>query len=263
MTWLRFQKTSKDDGVIARRYVTLGLAASAAVSCAAAPSAGQRTVAVVGATGGTGKFIIADLAARGFKVRALTRDPVKARASIAGPYEWLAGDVREPRSLAAAFQGADFVITSVGTTEASGANSPEKVDWDGGRNAVDAARSAGVTRFVMISSANAGNPESPLNKMFGNVLVWKGKAEQYLRQSGVDYSIIRGPGLIDDPGGVKEIILEQSGTERRTCTRQDLAAVTVVAMTDAAAGHKTMVARNGDGPFRADWVRQFAARDRD
>lgn len=69
------------------------------------------------------------------------------------------------------------------------------MDWIGTRRLIDAARQIGVRHYVMISAASAGNPDSPLNERFGNVLVWKGRAEDYLRESGLTYTIVRGPGL--------------------------------------------------------------------
>ena len=239
-----------------------GGAVAGLAACAAGPR-GRRVVAVAGATGGTGKFLIRDLTAAGFTVRALARDPDKARATIGGPYVWMKGDVREPATLAAAFDGADLSVSSIGATEATGPNSPEKVDWEGDRNTVDAAKTARLSRIVLISSANAGNPDSPLNTMFGNVLMWKGKAEDYLRASGLGYCIVRGPGLLDEPGGIKEIILEQTGGGRRTCTRADLATVSIAALSDPAAAGKTFVARNGEAAFRNNWAEQFAALKRD
>ena len=78
----------------------------------------------------------------------------------------------------------DFVITAHGATEAEGPNDPEQVDWIGTRYLIDAAGKIGVKHYVMISAASAGNPDSPLNARFGNVLIWKGRAEDYLRNSG-------------------------------------------------------------------------------
>lgn len=216
-------------------------------------------VLVAGATGGTGKHLIAQLQAQGYSVRALARDAAKAKSEIVGPYEWAQGDVRDGASLSRALAGVRYVISSVGATEKEGPNSPEKVDWEGGHNLIDASKTAKVERFVLISSASAGNPESPLNKIFGNVLIWKGKAEDYLRHSGLTYTIVRGPGLLDEPGGQKAIALEQEDTKsRRVITREDLASVTIAAISSPSARRKTFVARNLDGPANPEWAKQFA-----
>ena len=109
----------------------------------------------------------------------------------------------------------------------------------------------------MISAASAGNPDSPLNERFGNVLVWKGHAEDYLRESGLPYTIVRGPGLRDNPGGEKPIVLEQGGSGRRLMEREDLATVTVAVLKNEAAMGKTFVARNGDGGASIDLQEQL------
>ena len=52
------------------------------------------------------------------------------------------------------------------------------------------------------------NEQHPLNKMGnGNILIWKRKAEQYLIDSGIDYTIIRAGGLLDAPGGQRELLV--------------------------------------------------------
>lgn len=52
------------------------------------------------------------------------------------------------------------------------------------------------------------NPNHPLNRLGnGNILVWKRKAEQYLIDSGIDYTIIRAGGLLDKQSGVRELLV--------------------------------------------------------
>ena len=149
------------------------------------------------------------------------------------------------------------MITAHGATEAEGPNDPEQVDWIGTRYLIDAAGRIGVKHYVMISAASAGNPDSPLNARFGNVLIWKGRAEDYLRNSGLAYTIVRGPGLRDNPGGQKPIVLEQGGSGRRLLEREDLATVTVATLDNEAAFGKTFVARNAESVTTIDLTRQL------
>ena len=52
------------------------------------------------------------------------------------------------------------------------------------------------------------NEDHPLNKMGnGKILIWKRKAEEYLANSGVNYTIIRAGGLQDQPGGKRKLIV--------------------------------------------------------
>ena len=208
----------------------------------------NQTVLVVGASGGTGRFIIGMLEESGYDVVPTSRNPERAAETVGGNFAWRRMDLTSRESVDAAVRDVDLVITAHGATEAQGPNSPEQVDWIGTRHLIDAAGKIGVKHYVMISAASAGNPDAPLNERFGNVLIWKGHAEDYLRESGLPYTIVRGPGLRDNPGGQKPIVLEQGGSGRRLMEREDLATVTVAVLNNKAAMGKTFVARNaGDG----------------
>ena len=217
----------------------------------------KQRVLVVGASGGTGRFIIAMLEEEGYEVIPTSRNPERAADAVGGNFAWRRMDLTSRESVDAAVKDVEFIITAHGATEAQGPNDPEQVDWIGTRHLIDAAGRIGVSHYVMISAASAGNPDSPLNERFGNVLIWKGRAEDYLRDSGLRYSIVRGPGLRDDPGGQKAIALEQGGSGRRLCTREDLATVTVAALNNEAAVGKTFVARNTEDGATVDLNEQF------
>ena len=68
----------------------------------------------------------------------------------------------------------------------------------------------------------------------GNILQWKRKAELYLIDSGRPYTIVHPGGLINEPGGERELVLgvddSQAGTESRTVPREDVAEVMVQAL---------------------------------
>lgn len=214
-------------------------------------------VLVVGASGGTGRFIITMLDEQGYEVVPTSRNPERAAATVGGDFTWRQMDLTSRESVDAAVTDVDFVVTAHGATEAQGRNDPEQVDWIGTRHLIDVAGKIGVKHYVMISAASAGNPDAPLNERFGNVLVWKGRAEDYLRDSGLPYTIVRGPGLRDNPGGEKPIVLEQGGSGRRLMEREDLATVTVAVLNNEAAIGKTFVARNGDDGASADLQEQL------
>ena len=217
----------------------------------------KHTVLVVGASGGTGRFIIGMLQEQGYEVVPTSRNPERAAETVGGDFSWRQMDLTSRESVDAAVRDVDFVVTAHGATEAQGSNDPEQVDWIGTRHLIDVAGKIGVKHYVMISAASAGNPDSPLNERFGNVLVWKGRAEDYLRDSGLTYTIVRGPGLRDNPGGEKPIVLEQGGSGRRLLEREDLATVTVAALDNEAAYGKTFVARNAEGGTTIDLNRQL------
>ncbi len=190
-------------------------------------------VLVAGASGGTGRHLVEQLTADGHEVKGLTRDPDSAQARTGFDILWVAGDVRDPESLSGIMAGVDYVQCAVGAREPFGPNRPEIVDYKGVTHLVDAAKAAGtVKRFVLLSSANVTIVEHPFNKGFNNLLIWKYLGEDYLRRSGLDYTVVRPPQLLDEPGGKAGIRLQQGDPGGPgQMPREDLAAVMIEAMT--------------------------------
>jgi uncharacterized protein YbjT (DUF2867 family) len=61
---------------------------------------------------------------------------------------------------------------------------------------------------VLVGSMGGTNKQHPLNRLGnGNILIWKREAEQYLIDSGINYTIIRAGGLLDEPGGKRELLV--------------------------------------------------------
>ncbi len=120
---------------------------------------------------------------------------------------------------------------------------PEQVDWIGQKNQIDACSSD--THVVICSSMGGTDPNNFLNTVGrttnadgttsgGNILMWKRKAEMYLIDSGRPYTIVHPGGLINEPGGERELVLgvddSQEGTESRSVPREDVAEVMLQAL---------------------------------
>jgi len=221
-----------------------------------------KPVLVAGATGGVGKQIVQKLLARGTPVRVLARDFAAARAVFSDTVEYIAGEVREPETLSPAVSGVEAVICAVGAGRGDDqTNTPEKVDYEGVRNLIEAARAANVPHFVLVSSLGVTQPNHPLNQMFDNVLAWKLRGEDALRTSGLPYTIIRPGGLVDDPGGRLALRLNQGDDPAFTgsISREDVAALCVQALTQPAARSITFEVIAVDGLSPTDWAALFAA----
>lgn len=256
------------------KFAAIGLCASLATVAAAEqeepPAApGPPLVLVAGASGKTGRLVLELAAKSGFRVRAMARDPVKARAELSGRYEWAAGDVRDAASLVPALDGASYVICAVGATERSGSNSPEFVDYGGVRNLVDAARAGGISQFVLVSSTGAGGGGGAFGWLLNTVLMpgileWKAKGEEYLRGSGLDYTILRPGGLTNSPGGNAGIRFTQGDTlGGGTIPRADLAAVAIVALGNSEAKGKTFELASDAKAPPAAWRKSLVALKKD
>jgi uncharacterized protein YbjT (DUF2867 family) len=115
----------------------------------------MQLVLVAGATGQLGRYVVRELKARGYQVRALTRAPERLRAAGVEADEAARGDLLDPASLGAACAGADAVLSCAGASMDLNALGDRRsfleVDWRGNRNLLQAARAAGVRKFVYVS----------------------------------------------------------------------------------------------------------------
>ena len=141
-------------------------------------------ILVVGATGELGGAVTRLLLAQRRPVRALVRPRSPQEPLRQAGAEVVLGDLKDRASLDAACQGAETVITTANSARRGGEDNPQTVDLEGNRNLIDAAKAAGVKQFIFVS-AQIADPNSPVP-----FLAAKGKAEEYLRTSGVPYTIV-------------------------------------------------------------------------
>ena len=241
------------------------VAVVAAMGISASAYAAGETVLVAGATGKSGVPLVKILSEQGYKVRAMVRDKAKA-GDMGKGVEVVQGDVTKPETLGAALKGATFVISTIGATSPAPPNNPENVDFKGIANLVDAAKAAKVKHFVLESSIGAGNasPDMPLNKMFGMVLLWKGKGEDHLRQSGVAYTVVRPGGLTDcEPGKVGLQIAAGSEALMGRICRSDVGLIMADALTNKDATGKTIATISDEKAAAGAWKSSWAAVKKD
>jgi uncharacterized protein YbjT (DUF2867 family) len=241
------------------RNMLIAVLSSVFVAVASAAPADE-LVLVVGATGGTGRQVVAQLQDQGYGVRALVRDAASAAEKLGPEIEIIVADVRDPESLVPAFEGVTSVVSAIGAGEKAGPNSPEFVDYGGNKNLIDAAVNAGARQFVLVSSMGVTHEDHVLNRIFGNVLIWKMKGEDYLRATDINYTVVRPGGLHDKPGGEQKIIFEQTDTVKSvSISRADVAAVCVAALRYPEAHNKTFEVFSIKEPADEDWQLKFAA----
>jgi NADH dehydrogenase len=152
-------------------------------------------IVVTGASGYLGSHIVKRLAELGKPVRVLVRSRQRAdkEGRLSGlAIEWAEGDITRPETLRPAMQGATAVIHTVAIAIEKGERTYEAINYQGTVNAVQAAKAAGVRRFINVSQLGA---DSRLPYRF---LASKGKAQQYVASSGLDWTAIR-PSVIWGP----------------------------------------------------------------
>jgi NADH dehydrogenase len=140
---------------------------------------------VAGGTGVLGSAVVDRLVASGRAVRVLTRDPARAARWSPERVSVVRGDLRDPASLHSACAGATHVVATANAFMGRGAESVAAVDEQGNRHLIDAARTAGVRRFMFTS---ARLPES---YRAIDYFAAKFATEDYLRASGIPWTILR------------------------------------------------------------------------
>jgi uncharacterized protein YbjT (DUF2867 family) len=193
----------------------------------------------------------------GLSVRALVRDLEKASRILDYQAELHEGDAGEPHTLVDALAGVRQVICAIGSRATSGGN-PEKVDYEGVRNLVQAAKCGGGERFVLVSSIGVTNPDHPINR-FGQVMTWKLRGEDVLRASGMSYTVVRPGGLTDNAGGRKGVRFDQGDRITGRVTRADVATACIQALTQPGARNATFEMVNTDEDGQPDWAALFSS----
>jgi uncharacterized protein YbjT (DUF2867 family) len=159
-------------------------------------------VFLTGATGFVGRHMLERLLAEGHAVRAAVRGLPGQNSRLVAhtqhlgrkdDFQWVHGDIVEGTRLDEGMQGCDAVIHLVGIIVEKGTNTFERVHHLGTRNVVEAAKRAGIKRFVQMSALGVrANGVAPYQ-----TTKWKGEEE--VRQSGIPFCILR-PSLIFGEG---------------------------------------------------------------
>lgn len=161
-------------------------------------------IALFGATGKTGRQFLQQALDQGHFVKALVRDPAKV-----SPHPNLTvvqGDVLSPGDVQRTVEGSDAAVSLFGHVKGS----PDTLQTDGTRNIASAMKAAGVRKIISLSGGGLpfekDKPKFPdrlirgLMKLVVPTILKDAEAHaEVLRQSGLDWVIVRGPRLNDGP----------------------------------------------------------------
>jgi uncharacterized protein YbjT (DUF2867 family) len=151
---------------------------------------------VVGATGGTGRELVAQALERGHEVTALARDPAALRIEHAR-LRAMRGDVLDPASLDLAVHGQDAVLCALGHRHFY---PPSRILSDGTRNLIGAMEAHGVRRFVCETSLGIGDSAGRMGLYYSVIVIplvlpfyyWdKARQERVIAESRVPWVIVR------------------------------------------------------------------------
>jgi len=159
------------------------------------------TVLVAGATGTLGRHVVGGLRAAGHRVRGLAR----RETGFVGLDidEVRACDARDPTAVKDAVAGSSIVFSALGSSVMPGITGRAGFaanDWKANRNLIDAARNAGVGRFVYIGVAGT---ESTRHLPYVAAHV---KVEEHLQASGLAHTIIRPTGFFASLSAVLDVV---------------------------------------------------------
>lgn len=213
---------------------------------------------VAGATGQTGRRIVQQLVERNIPVRALVRDIDKARAILPAAVELVAGDVLNPDSLNAAIGDSTVVLCATGATPSFDFTGPYKVDYEGTKNLVDAAKRKEIQHLVLVTSLCVSQFFHPLN-LFWLILVWKKQAEEYLQKSGLTYTIVRPGGLLNDENLDKVVMSAADTLFDGRIPRSKVAQVCIEALFEPAAQNKIVEIVATPQASEKNWQELFAS----
>jgi uncharacterized protein YbjT (DUF2867 family) len=182
-------------------------------------------VAIAGGHGKVALRLVRVLRERGDEGRSLIR-----RAEHSGDVREAGGEpvlcdleAAGEDEVAAAVEGADAVVFAAGAGPGSGPERKETMDYGGAVKLIEAAKRAGISRYVIVSSVGA-DPDAPGDDTFAVYLRAKGRADAALAASGLDYTIVR-PGRLTDETGTGRVRIGRDGEIPREDVAATLAAV--------------------------------------
>lgn len=213
-------------------------------------------ILVFGGTRGTGLEIVRQLRERGETVTVAVRRTSNTAELQKLGVDTVIADALDAETVQAAMSSQTFaaVVSTLGTTRGEQDKRP---DYIGNRNVMDAAKAAGVQRFVFITVIGTGNSADaaprPSRSFLKEVIALKSQAEDHLRASGLDYTIIRPGGLGDVPATGAAVLVDDPAAFSYI-GRIDLANLAVQAIGDPATIGKTYTAYD---PSRKTMARMF------
>jgi uncharacterized protein YbjT (DUF2867 family) len=148
------------------------------------------------------RLLVRELVGRGHEVRGLIRKEEQVPDVGADGAEPVLCDLESEEAgggIGDGVEGCDAVIFAAGAGPGSGNARKETMDYGGAAKLIEACEERGVRRYVMLSSTGTDDPESREEAM-RPYLRAKARADERLRQSGLDHTIVRPGRLTDDPG---------------------------------------------------------------
>ena len=152
-------------------------------------------IAITGASGKTGFRIAEEAFKKGLNVRQIIRKNSKVSDRLKN-IETIRVSLDNKKELDNSLENIDALVIATGARPSLDLTGPAKVDALGVYRQLQSCKRVGIKRVILVSSLCTGKFFHPLN-LFGLILIWKKIGENFIRNSSLDWTIIR-------PGGLKE-----------------------------------------------------------
>jgi uncharacterized protein YbjT (DUF2867 family) len=205
-------------------------------------------IAIAGGHGKIALRLAKIVSERGDEVVALIRNPDHADDVRQAGAEPTVVDLEHASDddVAEAIAGSDAVVFAAGAGPGSGPARKETMDYGGAVKLIAAAKQAGISRYVIVSSMGA-DPDAPGDDTFSVYLRAKGRADDAVRSSGLDATVVRPGGLTNDPGTGRVSLGEN--LRGGQVPRDDVAAVLTAVLDSPKTIGKTVDLVSGDRPI--------------
>ena len=152
-------------------------------------------IAITGASGKTGFRIAEEALKKGLNVRQIIRKTSTVSDRLKN-IETIRVSLDNKKELDKSLENIDALVIATGARASLDLTGPAKVDALGVYRQLQSCKRVGIKRVILVSSLCTGKFFHPLN-LFGLILIWKKIGENFIRNSSLDWTIIR-------PGGLKE-----------------------------------------------------------
>jgi uncharacterized protein YbjT (DUF2867 family) len=211
-------------------------------------------VLVIGGHGQIAMRLLRLLARDGHHGRGVIRKAEQAGDLEAAGAEPVLCDLERGDDLRPHLDGADAIVFAAGAGPGSGPERKRTVDYGTAVASVEAARDAGIARYVIVSSIGAHDPDGASEAM-RPYLQAKRDADDAVKQSGLDWTIVK-PGRLTDAPGTGRVRVSRTFGGRDAVPRDDVALVLLECLQEPNTVGVDFELFEGDVPAR-DAVRQL------
>ena len=178
-------------------------------------------ISIVGAHGNISMLLIPKLIKKGHQVRGIIRKESQKEDLKKLGAEPVVADLELQDDISDAVGDVDAVLFAAGAGPGSGAYRKWTVDRDGAIKLINACKKNGINRYLIISAMGLDQPRG--NDVFRTYLKAKAEADEAVKKSGLDYTIVK-PGRLTDEPGTGNVSVGPD-LDRGEVPREDVAAV--------------------------------------